>query len=541
MNNINEAFNCLGHFLLVIIFLNILLISFASSETNSTLIDAIVKDSLSTNYALLQGGNTFIFDRDCIAFINQVGSCMGNNPDSPYGYLMIPKVPGEYPSNTLNLAQESYGTKYPTGLSPTWRMGADEAIVIRIKTPPKSKYFSFTPYLFSRDINSLKTKSATALAKSVMQKFTSGDRLFILGSVGLSLNNDVLLCGETDCSNKEIIIIISASQTVAKNIKANLINNGINESIINIVGVSTSFFNFGYEKKADEMAFISRVAYPEDPQLANEYFNNTFVTVYRAIPKVAIRQNVLFGNIKTVPRGSGNPESNLSSALDALASAVEAKIKADGFVPKSQNMVAGTMFNTELCLKYGFTCVAESPDTTYILSLPFSLDPSTTTDVYVVGVNSIQSGKATYESISIYNQKYLMGVGAVDDSEFVGTATPFLSYVPSRAKGRNILSANPDKFFVYKFSRNLNCSTDNNCFQVPKNNLFNVLSNGSVEETEGTPGINPEDKAMLIVRQYRDPKTTTGPAYSEVINPKVIISQKKKSILSGWSIFNFKK
>ena len=66
-------------------------------------------------------------------------SCLGNNPSSPYGALFVPAAPGQ-----------PAAADRPDGLSSTFRLRADEAIVFVGSTPPEVKYFGFTPYVADR-------------------------------------------------------------------------------------------------------------------------------------------------------------------------------------------------------------------------------------------------------------------------------------------------------------------------------------------------------------------------------------------------------
>ena len=73
------------------------------------------------------------------------------------------------------------------------------------------------------------------------------------------------------------------------------------------------------------------------------------------------------------------------------------------------------------CIDTGWNCGGDNRDTNYVRCATFRL-PDENTVVYVVGVNHAATGNAHYSNLAVYNAARNLGVVAVDDSEYAGTA-----------------------------------------------------------------------------------------------------------------------
>jgi len=93
-------------------------------------------------YMVQAGEFRFFQIKDCLA----MPSCVGNNPSSPYGMYCLPPAPGHAPAGAAEPPCPREGN-----LRWVWRLREDEALVFLGKTPPRSRYFSFRSYLFSRE------------------------------------------------------------------------------------------------------------------------------------------------------------------------------------------------------------------------------------------------------------------------------------------------------------------------------------------------------------------------------------------------------
>ena len=84
----------------------------------------------------------FLQTTDCIQIIKEEspfgipGTCWAQNPDAPYGLLMLP--------NHMDEKTDKY-TGYPltdsSGRSATWHLKEKDVIVLLGKSPPQCRYF----------------------------------------------------------------------------------------------------------------------------------------------------------------------------------------------------------------------------------------------------------------------------------------------------------------------------------------------------------------------------------------------------------------
>ena len=85
-----------------------------------------------------------------------LNTCYGNNPDSPYGLPMLPRGVGE------NTDFDEWGKPLEVeGMSPTWRLQPNDAVVIFGDSPPEMRYWGITNYIFSKHYNDTVGKNTT--------------------------------------------------------------------------------------------------------------------------------------------------------------------------------------------------------------------------------------------------------------------------------------------------------------------------------------------------------------------------------------------
>jgi hypothetical protein len=78
---------------------------------------------------------------DCVG----LPSCYGNNPDTPYGLVMLQRGVGE------NTDFDEWGRPLEVdGHSAAWRLQPNDAVVIIGDSPPEMTYWGITNYLFNR-------------------------------------------------------------------------------------------------------------------------------------------------------------------------------------------------------------------------------------------------------------------------------------------------------------------------------------------------------------------------------------------------------
>jgi len=126
---------------------------------------------------------------------------------------------------------------------------------------------------------------------------------------------------------------------------------------------------------------------------------------------------------------------------------------------------------------------------------PITLGNDTNEFIIIYGVNHVATGKAMYQNFAPYGADIWNGVGAVHDSELVGTADEYLPGNP-----------NAKYLYVYKIARN--CEGDPHCFEVPYG--------------PGGYGIQTDQPLYIAWRSYLEESTKTGPSYSEIVYDRAI-------------------
>ena len=98
----------------------------------------------------VQKGLYGFFDTDTCSHSD---TCYAINPLTPYGLFFLPPHPNETThgnyTNTChrhNMCRIINGTQY----APSWRIAEGEVVALIGRTPPKSTYWSFSNYLYTR-------------------------------------------------------------------------------------------------------------------------------------------------------------------------------------------------------------------------------------------------------------------------------------------------------------------------------------------------------------------------------------------------------
>jgi len=137
-------------------------------------------------------------------------TCYAMNPITPYGLIYLPTSPeetraGNYTNSCHlhNTCKEINGVEY----SPAWRIAEGETIVVQGLTPPKSTYWSFTNYLYSR----FHAKGWTAKSKDLItcpDAKTEGNRCEIFSGINDPLNDETFNNG-TNAFNSSFSLVLS--------------------------------------------------------------------------------------------------------------------------------------------------------------------------------------------------------------------------------------------------------------------------------------------------------------------------------------------
>jgi hypothetical protein len=191
--------------------------------------------------------------------------------------------------------------------------------------------------------------------------------------------------------------------------------------------------------------------------------------------------------------GTGQTEFYLLPAVEELRTAILDAYGDDGQVAEEFSSEQGPCYYG----LYGFDkkvdTIGPSIDSLY-LHTEDDLGTLGPDDFFIVyGVNHHLTGKAMYMNITMYGKTKQIAIDDVDDRELEGSAA---GYLPNHPDG--------DMLYVYKFARE--CGEEENCFEVPY----------------GCPGMQADEAAYILWRNYLNPATKTGADPAEVILDRVI-------------------
>ena len=388
-------------------------------------------------------------------------SCLGNNPTSPYGAFFVPDGPGQSAPNP---------NKGSDGLSANFRLREDEAILFIGKTPPKAKYFGFTPYLSTRNDG---TKTITPFA-----------------SLSETLNLDVIGVEGGSPFEAETVVIASLDQGVDARVRMALQAAGHPAESINSLVFDPTVSHPGLDALGDTFGVLFRMAVLEDATKGDAYRANPPAKLFRLTPTTVATPQPFPANAAR-PKDLTDTELGLTKAVDALESALVAKYAA--FSHKSMITTEGTP-DPAACIAGKDACAYDNRDTIYPATLPQPLlDQGDFLVVY--GVNHALTNKAHYANASVYGLEHLVGVASVTSKDYEGSAVALL---PGEA--------NAQKLYAWKIARD--CAGEANCLEVAT--------------TDCPTGIPVGGKMSIAFRVYLEPGTHTAAAPATLVADRVM-------------------
>jgi hypothetical protein len=472
----------------------------------------VKQEYTAAGYWVGEGRFGYFENEDCLAVVPIMGHCYGANPASPYGFYYLPQAPGEFRDPVYQPLVDALGGG---SLWPSWRLRPDEAVVFIGMTPPKHAYFGFRSYLFSsRNLNALEPQ--TSPANFVLNESLDPSRREIFAALGVSTNNETIAAGSTPPFDAATVVVTTADGKIDQKLRASvariLQQMGITKAIVNTDRVPSDVVRLGYDKGADDFMMLARAAYPSDPAAADAYRAAPRGVVLRIVPRtLPPLLNLSAYKWTPVPeRATGVTEDYLKNAQSKLAAAVAKRFGSATRV--AEPVVSGTklsMFIGEKCIKYGYGCLADNYDTTYVVGEAQALPDSPDDVLAVIGVNHSlvkgaagdQSGKVDYNSLVLYNFSKFMGVASRRDVDLAGSADGYLSFVTPDATGANPVTPYKSELYVLLIARR--CGALPSCVEVPY----------------GEAGLGANENLNVMERAYMDKRTNLGPAYSEILAP----------------------
>ncbi|MGC6508169.1 MAG: hypothetical protein ACON4U_07110 [Myxococcota bacterium] len=453
------------HFFSVISYLQ-----FMSCQSKS---DSLISAFEAEGFEVQLGAATGFQIEDC----EHLDSCFGNNASAPYILFNLPG-PASFPDR---LPETLVGEipKVPENLRPHYYLNDNEAVVIVGTSPPQSKYFGLTPYLFSRIGDGT-------------------ERIPVFASLTDSLNQVNLRTEDGNPYNSKMAVIFTSDSASMANARNALENMGYSNSNINEVILPRSDVEYGtVPDKSDTFLIMGRLALVEEEAAGQRYLQDIPLQVYR----LSTEQTGAGLEVdERTPRGDGQNEDHLESGLDQLEDAIYAEAEQFGEVTDiaiASSQIVSQIIDPELCLENTTECKGDNADTTYAAG-PLSViqsDGINTLDedeyFVVYGVNHTAAGKSTYSNFSVYTQTKKIGVVAVDNTAMAGSASGYLS-------------DNADKYFVYEVRRD--CTDKPYCLTLHTD----------------FPGAPLDESLFFIFRAYLNPGLSVSPDHDEILTERVI-------------------
>jgi hypothetical protein len=404
--------------------------------------------------------------------------CYGNNPTSPYLFFSLPPHPDD--PDSLPPSTSGPLPKVPEGMLPSYRLEANEALVLFGELPPKAKYFGLTPYLFER--------------------YVGGEATPIFASLSDTLNHTNIQGADGEVFGERIAVVVSSDAATQAAAHAALIEGGFAEEAINDLVFPPELLQLGLAADDDVLMLLGRVALFEDPTAGQAYLDEVPIEVFRLTPTSS---GDALPTPERTPRGDGQNEDDLAPALSALEDAIETSLDADGANYESVQIASPAAvvlaIDPERCLEMNTECLGDNGDALYAAgplavfqgSGDLTLAPDES--FYLYGVNHVASGKAEYSSAAVYAQAQRVGVASLNDAEMVGSAAAYLPDHPDA-----------DKLFVVEVRRD--CGDRTSCLEIDT----------------AFPGVPLDANLFFMFRSYVNPGQSVSPAPDEVLGERAI-------------------
>jgi len=429
-----------------------------------------------------------------------VESCYGNNANAPYLAVYLPNSPGQSP----NVVNSLYNKVVP-GMAPSFRLRADEAVLLVGTTPPQMTYYSYTPYVMLRTLKD--TGQRTRLFSSITDSFNNA-RIKTAGTPNGVSGNPFA---------QRFAIIYAADSAIAERVRKALLQTGYPDAVININALPSQILTMGLDLDADELTIVNRVALPDDAAAMDAYLASPDASVYRITPQNTV-QPALFPVSDLISRNTGSTESarvttiNLNTTVQQLRDAI---IQKQGASYDFTELSTGLwLYDGRDCLTRQIDCLGDSRDTTYLRSPAATTSEISTGPDYftlgadefiiIYGVNHPAAGSSTYSSFSVYNVDQMLGVIGQTSQDY-STANLSPSYLDLKENNR----------YVYAWKLARNCNKEPYCTEIPTTDC-------ATRKQTDPPGVPVATNIMIAFRNYLNPLTGVGPALDEIIPDRII-------------------
>lgn len=412
----------------------------------------------------IEDGRFRFLSKQQMQFCHLTNACFGNNPDSPYGVVLLPK------RNSDSVEDGKWMSIY--------RLEQNEVIMVIGKMPPAARYFGFSSYLFDRKDPLDSSKRFTYFAS-----LTDA-----LNSFRINLVN-----GGTAFSEQPVIFLTGADAAAIESVKEVLREQGIQRVNVDVLP-SQLPLRMGLGSQQDTFLILMRMSGFSSSSKGEAFLENPTLNVLRLSPKVALA-SAPYSTPALINRTRGRTEEQDVPGLTAARDEIAFKLKSSGCKEMPVDPLSNVLGGGRYCIENHMECLGDTRDTSYTYILPAGTLPANDPRLfYIVGSMHHKTQRATYINLSFYWAEKVKGIGSFLDSRLEGSAT---QYLPANHPMAN-------KLYVAKAGRN--CENQPFCFEVSTSNLSGVPANQSLS---------------FAVRAYVDPQTKVGPDPRELIPPRI--------------------
>lgn len=400
-----------------------------------------------------------------------IDSCNGNNANNRYLAAVVPPLEGQA----------------DTAFEFLFRIRRNEAIVVVGPTPPPCDYYSYVSLLYSRYEEGWGP--------------TNSHKIF--SSFGDPLNRFIIKTTGGDF-NKNVFLVYTADRKTNRAVRAAAKRAGFPDRVFNTVVIPSSILktNDALDETADQVIIGQRTALWKDgSDDGGGYIEHPGVRVFRITPPDGSHDPLPMP--RQMVRGSGSTEFDLGPAVEKLREAI---LDQNGTLVAQELITDQWVLQSPIAIQTLTDALGDSSDTTYLYTRQlFKLTDNPDDFLIVYGPNHQKTGKAVYHSITIYSGYKACGIATAYDHcyaddclAFSGSADVYLPNEAPKIAG---------KLYAVKVARHCG-ENDPYCLEVP------IAGCG-----EGT---QLDDEMFVGFRAYIDPKTKTGPSYTELLFDRVI-------------------
>ena len=408
-------------------------------------------------------------------------------------------------------------------MTPNYRLGEREAIVVLAELPPPARYFGFGTNVFTRQAKlntkdsvykELKAAGATDLLGIIFGFSPNPDRMMMLATIGDTINNVVIEEQSKENWGQQRFFVVTPDEDMANAMTDALGSAGVDSSHVFTEPVGTELFQLGYGPEADDFITYMRYSMPNDIALGEQWRKQLPLTILRVRDPEGSKAMRPFEIPQYEAKTQNIDEEVFRDDLNRLVEAVQNYWGQYGndsdpepWAGKALEFRSLTLWVDlvgQHCLGYDGPpkpddnitlprgpsgCLGDNQDDEPQISAgTYPLDDDQV--IAVVGTLGTKTGNATYTSLSVNWFPELVGVINRDDTVLEESAKKF----------KDVLLNPYTKFYVYYFARDCT-GLYPWCQEIPRTS---VPQGGTIK---------------ILQRNYITPNSRRAPVPQSVLNP----------------------